>query len=577
MTNVFKTMRRISKIGSWAFVGAILGGCVASLANFGLNFTFGKMTQISIEQATAGTFDLQILLTITGLFLLMFPLLVMGQTGNLMGGLNAEKRLKEHMIHHILRQKEATIRASHTGDMMTLLTSDADVINNYYFQGFNYMFIHPTVGGLAALITTFFVDVRFGVIAVVLGIVSVWVATRYADAIQTDYVSARNFQNKATNHVSDIIANETMVRLYNAQNTVVDDYRELNQAHAKALINAEVKKHRVTMWNDGFGALGKILFVGIGFYLALTTDFEFAKVMLLLPLQASIGYMFGNFGVAWNYILEVQTSADRILTMLDMECEEGRIDRQDLSLGKGHDLITFDQVQFGYQPDHTILKSVDFTISPQSKVAFVGESGSGKSTIFQLLLGFYKPDQGRILLDGKDVQDYSLQSVRNQICYVQQESPLFNTTIRENIRLGSKGIVTDAMIEAAARKAAIHDFIVSLPQGYDTHVGEQGGMLSGGQRQRIAIARALISEAPILIMDEPTSALGSESEQLIQKAIANIQKEKTILIAAHRLSTIRDADKIIVLNHGVIVEMGTHDSLLTEHGVYERFVQSQHI
>ncbi|WP_331836720.1 ABC transporter transmembrane domain-containing protein [Erysipelothrix piscisicarius] len=153
MTNVFKTMRRISKIGSWAFVGAILGGCVASLANFGLNFTFGKMTQISIEQATAGTFDLQILLTITGLFLLMFPLLVMGQTGNLMGGLNAEKRLKEHMIHHILRQKEATIRASHTGDMMTLLTSDADVINNYYFQGFNYMFIHPTVGGLAALIS----------------------------------------------------------------------------------------------------------------------------------------------------------------------------------------------------------------------------------------------------------------------------------------------------------------------------------------------------------------------------------------------------------------------------------------
>lgn len=572
---VLSVIVRISKIGSWAFLVSIIGASLASLANFGLSFLLGKITQVSIEQATLGVFELKTLLIITGAFICMFPLLIAGQTGNLVGGLRAEKRLKKIMIHHILCQREVEIRDSHTGDMMTLLTSDADTVNNYYFQGFNYMFIHPTVAGLAALITTFVVDYRFGLIAVAIGVVSVWVSTRYSDAIQMHYVNARDHQNEATNHVSDILSNETMIRLFNVQDKVVSEYDGYNQSYADEVIEAEQRKHRVTMLNDGFSAVGKILFLCLGIYLSMNTEFKFAQVMLLLPLQESISYMFGNFGVAWNFLLEVATSANRITAMLDTELEDQREGLPALQTQNGDTKIAFNDVTFGYQKEQNILKTVSFTLPRFTTTAFVGESGSGKSTLFQLLLGFYQTEQGSISIDGQNIDHYNLMSLRKQIAYVQQEAPLFNRSIKENIGLGASKSVTDEDIIAAAKKAAIHDYIMTLPDGYDTHVGEQGNQISGGQRQRIAIARALISDAPILILDEPTSALDSESEALIQRALENIRNEKTVLIAAHRLSTIRDADKIIVLDHGMIAETGTHESLVNGQNVYARFVQAQ--
>jgi ABC-type multidrug transport system fused ATPase/permease subunit len=207
-------------------------------------------------------------------------------------------------------------------------------------------------------------------------------------------------------------------------------------------------------------------------------------------------------------------------------------------------------------------------------VALVGSSGSGKSTLADLLMRFYEPTSGQILLDGQPIQSYRIASLRRHIGVVAQTTFLFNDSVRNNIAYGMPH-ATDAQIEAAARAAHAHDFILQLPEGYDTYIGDSGALLSGGQRQRISIARAILSEPDILIFDEATSALDTESEALVQQALDTLLSGRTALVIAHRLSTVRHADLIVVLEQGRIVETGTHDQLINLHGRYEQLVQLQ--
>lgn len=237
--------------------------------------------------------------------------------------------------------------------------------------------------------------------------------------------------------------------------------------------------------------------------------------------------------------------------------------------------IAFENVTFHYHLDEPpVLKDVCFGAQTGETVALVGPSGAGKSTITSLLLRFWDPQQGRISLGGRDLRDFTLAALRDHITIVQQDAYMFNTSVRENIRIG-KHDATDTEVEDAAKKAYLHEFITTLPQGYDTLLGEHGAKLSGGQRQRISIARALLKDAPILILDEATSNLDAESERVIRDGIARLMGGRTTLIIAHRLSTIVSADHIIVLDHGRVVEVGTHASLMTREGTYSRMVAAQ--
>lgn len=236
--------------------------------------------------------------------------------------------------------------------------------------------------------------------------------------------------------------------------------------------------------------------------------------------------------------------------------------------------VTFEDVSFSYDETAPVLHEIDFDVRPTEMIALVGLSGSGKTTIINLLSRFYEPTSGRILVDSINIREVSLNSLRSQIGLVTQELILFNDTVRNNIAYGLGTLPDETMVEAA-QAAEAHGFISELPEGYDTQIGEGGGLLSSGQKQRLSIARALIKDPPILILDEATSALDAESEQLIQKALANVMKDRTTFVIAHRLSTIRNADRIFVIDRGRIVEIGTHAQLAGQDGIYRKLYELQ--
>jgi ATP-binding cassette subfamily B protein len=229
--------------------------------------------------------------------------------------------------------------------------------------------------------------------------------------------------------------------------------------------------------------------------------------------------------------------------------------------------VRFDDVRFGYDPDREILKGVSFSIRPGGTLAVVGHSGAGKSTIARILFRFYDVSMGQVTIDGQDLRQVSQASLRASIGIVPQDTVLFNDTIGYNIGYGREG-ASQAEIETAAKGAAIHDFILSLPQGYQTRVGERGLKLSGGEKQRVAIARTLLKDPPVLILDEATSALDSRTEADIQSTLRGVEQGRTTIVIAHRLSTVAHADEIIVLDQGAVVERGTHAGLLARDGLY---------
>jgi subfamily B ATP-binding cassette protein MsbA len=278
----------------------------------------------------------------------------------------------------------------------------------------------------------------------------------------------------------------------------------------------------------------------------------------------------------YNSFQQAVGASEEIFRFID-EQDEVRERRKALALKSFAGKIEFRDVRFGYERDGVckeVLHGVSLTVRRGEVVALVGPSGAGKSTLVNLLPRFFDVTGGAILLDDQDVRDLTIASLRKQIGKVTQETVLFNDSVRNNIAYGQPEIPMER-IEAAARAAMAHEFILRLPQGYDTVVGERGARLSGGERQRLAIARALLKNAPILILDEATSSLDAESEAAVQAALSNLMEGRTVLVIAHRLSTVRRADRIAVIESGSVTDMGTHEELVARGGTYARLYQLQ--
>jgi ABC-type multidrug transport system fused ATPase/permease subunit len=300
--------------------------------------------------------------------------------------------------------------------------------------------------------------------------------------------------------------------------------------------------------------------------MAYTNRISFGEIVAIIGLQSGVSFMFLNFGYFVTQLQSSLAGSKRVLELLDIEAER-TTGVTDYKKNKQKDIvIKMEGVSFGYN-DNIFMKKLNLEITKGDIIAFVGTSGGGKSTIIKILLGLYKPIEGRIWFEGKPSESYTLKELRNMIAYVPQEPYIFNGTIMENILYGNIAASFEDVITAAERAGA-NEFIKKLPNGYDTIIGAKGIDLSGGQKQRIAIARALLKNSPIIIFDEATSALDYETEHELQKVLSNIIKDKTVIFIAHRLSTIKYTNVIYVFDKGQIVEKGTHDELIKQQGKY---------
>jgi len=364
-----------------------------------------------------------------------------------------------------------------------------------------------------------------------------------------------------------------LIKAFGAETLEAEKFRAKNESFIRALLRFQWLSMIASGLPGLMMAASTLAVLLYGGYLVIAGAMTIGSLIAFVAYQMRLMPPIQNLVTLFMNFQRARASLDRVFEFLNLQPEvRERPDARELERVEGR--IEFDQVTMSYEPDQPVLNSVSFMVPARSTCAIVGPSGVGKSTIADLLLRFYDPLSGTIRLDGYDLRDVTLSSVRRQICLVDQETFLFNATIEDNLRYARPEATRDEIV-AAAKAAAIHEFIEALPQGYQTVVGERGVKLSGGQRQRLAIARAILRAPAILILDEATSALDWLVESSVKDALVRIMQGRTTLIISHRFSLVRDADHIVVLEGGEVAQVGRHEQLIHQEGAYRRLFLSQ--
>jgi len=488
--------------------------------------------------------------------------------------------LRAQVYGHLQRLSFAFYDQAQTGELMSRATADVDAVRMAAGMALVNGLTH--LGSIIAVVVAMFLmDWRLAVASLLFLPLLVHAIARFQAGSRAAWseVQARTAQLSAT--LQENISGVRVVKAFAQEEGEIARFRVANDSFQAANLRAIRLNAFWTNYMNFLTAVGAVAVLWYGGRRAMAGAIS---VGTLVAFNAYVTQLVGPvrmLGMAISHFTRAAAALQRIYALLDTPVEiadrPGARDLEELaSAGAGRvaGRVTFEGVSFSYASGETVLRDIDLDIAPGTKVAVLGLTGSGKSTLLRLIPRFYDPTAGRVCIDGVDVRDVTLASLRRQVAVVPQETFLFSTTLRENIAYGRPDAGMEE-IEAAARAAQIHDFIQSLPEGYETVVGERGVGLSGGQKQRIAIARALLTDAPILLLDESTSAVDVATERLIRQAMDRLMAGRTTFIIASRFSTVMKADLVLVLEDGRIAARGTHQELLRRDGLYRRIYELQ--
>ncbi|NMH72659.1 ABC transporter ATP-binding protein [Bacillus sp. RO2] len=461
-----------------------------------------------------------------------------------------------------------------TGDLMSRLTADVEGFRFFLSFGFAEL-IRFVLLVTISLGLMFYYSVALTFVTLLAMPFLAFVTYRFDKRVHPAFRGIRKSFGKLNTNVQENISGINTVKSLSREDYQINKFNNSNVDYKEKYITTSNVWAKFFPLMEFIGNACVVGLLGFGGYLVITGQLSEGKLVAFFSLVWYIVWPIANLGFVINQFSQAKASGERLLEILEAEEDiQDAPDAKDAPNLNGH--VTFEDVTFRYpNEDKTALENVSFDALPGKQIGLIGATGSGKTSITQLITRFYEPQSGRILIDGEEVNKYSLYSLRNQIGFVLQESFLFSSTIKSNIAYGRPNASMEEIVRAA-KMAQAHDFIMELPDGYDTMLGERGMGLSGGQKQRIAIARALILDPSILVLDDATSAVDMQTEFNIQRELKAALAGRTTFIIAHRISSLKHADEILVLEEGKVVERGTHDELVQKNGAYRRIYDIQY-
>ncbi|NOU76807.1 ATP-binding cassette domain-containing protein [Paenibacillus sp. LMG 31458] len=481
--------------------------------------------------------------------------------------------LRHDLFSHIQKLSFRFFDTRPAGSVLVRVTNYVNSLQDLFTNGVVNLLIDVVqLCGIIIILLTF--NFKLGASIIVTVPIMFLISTQLRKKIRRAWQDVTMKQSRLNAHLNECIQGIKVTQAYTQEKENIQFFNKMNMVN-------RLSWNRASMLNQSFGplieitgAVGYCILFWLGAHLIQTEEIS---VGLLVAFATYIGYFWEpitRLGQMYSQLLIAMASAERIFEFIDEEPTVAEIEgAKDLSSIQGN--VKFENLVFEYEPGRPALKGINLDVQAGQSIALVGHTGSGKSTIMNLLCRFYDPNEGKILIDGQDIRHVTIQSLRSQIGVVLQDTFIFSGTIRDNIRFGRLD-ATNEEIELVAKAVHAHDFIMSLPAGYDTEVQERGNVLSMGQRQLISFARALLANPRVLILDEATASIDTDTELKIQEALKTLLAGRTSFIVAHRLSTIRNADKIVVLDHGRMMEIGNHDELMKEQKIYFGLIQAQY-
>ncbi|MBM7540429.1 ABC transporter ATP-binding protein [Amphibacillus cookii] len=561
----------------WPYKRYFLASLLFVLIVTAITVIYPMVLQVTIDQVVMeGDYQLIPLLSI-GFIVIMIIKGIANFTQQYLGdlfGVTAVYHLRDALYQKLQRLSFTYYDNARTGDLMSRLTMDVEGFKFFLAAGFKEL-IRVVFLMVTSLAVMFYYSVPLALVTMAVMPFLIIVVKRFDAEVHPAFRKIRKSLGNLNTRIQENVSGMNTVKSLSKEDFEIERFTVDNKQYREINIKTSNIWAKYFPFMEFIGNIAMIALLVFGGWLVIDEQMSLGALVAFFSL---VNYIIGplmHLGFIVNQFSQAKAAGERLLDILEADED---IEQKDEALIleniDGH--VTFNDVTLKYtEDDDPALKHINFDAPPGKVVGLIGATGAGKSSITQLMTRFYEPAEGEVLIDGRPTSDYNLKFLRKHIGFVLQESFLFSTTIKENIAYGNPDAPIEEII-AAAKRAQAHDFIMELPKGYDTMLGERGMGLSGGQRQRIAIARALLIDPSILILDDATSAVDMETEFQIQRALKEVMTNRTTFIIAHRISSLKHADEILVLEDGVIVERGTHDTLLNNGGPYQRIYDIQY-